>query len=66
MPGPSDIKDIHGPAQSEAGHVHFNQLLRVRRLAQEKEHPFLAPVECYGLSLPDDDRIFLNGFDHLI
>jgi hypothetical protein len=46
--------------------VHFNQLLRLRSLAHEEEHPFLALIECEGLFLLDDDRLFINGLEHLI
>ena len=64
--GPSGFKDIHGLVRSCAKTVHFNQLFSVRSLAHEKEHSLLAPVEYEDLTLPDTDRIFLYGFEHLI
>lgn len=65
-PGPPGFKNIHGPAPSGAVAMHFDQLCLLRSLAHEKEHSILAPVEYENLSLPDTDRIFLNGIDHLI
>ena len=46
--------------------MHFDELPRVRGLAHEEEYPFCAPVESNGLSLLDDDRFFLNGFEYLV
>jgi hypothetical protein len=46
--------------------MHFDQLLRVRSHAHEKEYPFCAPIDSNGLSLLDDDRIFIDDFEHLI
>ena len=46
--------------------MHFDQLLCMRGPAHEEEYPFCAPVEREGLSLLDDDRLFINGLEHLI
>jgi hypothetical protein len=46
--------------------VDLDQLLRVRGQGHEEEHPFSAPVEGEGISLLDDDRLFIDDFEHLI
>jgi hypothetical protein len=45
--------------------MHFDQLLRVRGHTHEEQYPFCAPIDSNGLSLLDDDRIFLDDFEHL-
>jgi hypothetical protein len=46
--------------------VDLDQLIRVRGQGHEEEHPFCAPVEREGISLLDDDRLFIDDFEHLI
>ncbi len=46
--------------------MHLNQLLRLRVQGCEEQHTFRAPTECESLSMPDNDRLSLNGFEYLI
>ena len=46
--------------------MHFDQLLRVRGVAHEEEYSFCAQVEGDGLSLLDNDGLFIDGLEQLI
>jgi hypothetical protein len=65
-PAPSDFKDIRRPTPSRAEGVDLDQLIRVRGQGHEEEHPFCAPVEREGISLLDDDRLFIDDVEYLI
>lgn len=46
--------------------MHLNQLLRLRVQGCKEQHIFRTPIERECLSLPDNDRLSLNGFECLI